>query len=296
MYNLLKPWTNTLPTSTPDLCNSFLHFFADKINIIYQSLSPVSDLPVSTPAPTTALLLPISPDLSTPLSTLPASPSYAPHCPLETVPSAFKTAAVTPILKKPGLDPSSLNNYRPISNLPFLSKTLERIVASQLQTHLHGNNQFEPLQSGFHPLHSTETALLKVLNNLLTSADTGSLNILILLDLSAAFDTVSHNILLTRLKDLGIEGTALSWLRSYLSNRSHFISLHNHTSATATVTQGVPQGSVLGPLLFIIYILTSDTPPLQPGLPLLRRRHLDLPQHQIPPQSSPLPHQLLSVS
>ncbi|XP_010787619.1 uncharacterized protein [Notothenia coriiceps] len=111
------------------------------------------------------------------------------------------------------------------------------------------------LWSGFRPHHSTETALIKVLNSLLTSADTGSLNILILLDLSAAFDTVSHTILLTRLRDIGIEGTALRWLQSYLSDRSHFISLNNHSSTTASVTQGVPKGSVLGPLLFTIYIL-----------------------------------------
>ncbi|KAK5933148.1 hypothetical protein CgunFtcFv8_004799 [Champsocephalus gunnari] len=78
---------------------------------------------------------------------------------------------------------------------------------------------------------------------------------LILLDLSAAFDTVSHTILLTRLRDIGIEGTALRWLQSYLTERSHFICLNNHSSAKASVTQGVPQGSVLGPLLFIIYIL-----------------------------------------
>ncbi|KAK0142224.1 putative RNA-directed DNA polymerase from transposon X-element [Merluccius polli] len=96
--------------------------------------------------------------------------------------------------------PSCLNHYRPISNLPFLSKTLERLVATQLQTHLHFNNLSEPLQSGFYLQHSTETALFKVLNNLLISADTGALNILI--DPSAAFDTVCHNILLTKTWDL----------------------------------------------------------------------------------------------
>ena len=101
------------------------------------------------------------------------------------VPSSLKLASVTPVLKKPGLDPDSPNNYSPISNRPFLSKILERVVAKQLITYLDTNDLFELFQSGFRSKHSTETALLKLTNELLLSSDTGSLNILILLDLSA---------------------------------------------------------------------------------------------------------------
>uniref|UniRef100_A0A3P9J104 Reverse transcriptase domain-containing protein n=1 Tax=Oryzias latipes TaxID=8090 RepID=A0A3P9J104_ORYLA len=159
------------------------------------------------------------------------------------------------IWQKPGLDPNNFNNLRPISNLPFISKILEKTVALQLRAHLSSNNIYEHFQSGFRPLHSTETALLKITNDLLLASDSGSLSILILLDLTAAFDTISHNILIHRLQTIGISHTPLSWFSSYLSDRSQFIHIKPHMSNTFTLSAGIPQGSVLGPLLFIIYIL-----------------------------------------
>ena len=163
---------------------------------------------------------------------------------------------VQPLLKKPNLDPSILSNFRPISKLPFLSKVLEREVYVQLQSFLINNNIYEKFQSGFRTAHSTETALLRVLNDLLLSADSGSPVILVLLDLTAAFDTVDHRILLSRLEHLvGLKGTALQFFQSYLANRCFSVQLGDSISSVAPLTCGVPQGSILGPILFLLYVL-----------------------------------------
>ena len=119
-------------------------------------------------------------------------------------------------------DPNDLKNYRPLLNLPFLSKVLKRIVLSQLNEHLNHNNLLSPLQSAYRPNHSTEIALLRIVNDLPTAMHNNKICILTLLDLSAAFDTIDHQILLTRLQhSFGISGSALSWFSSYLCNRTH---------------------------------------------------------------------------
>ena len=173
------------------------------------------------------------------------------------VPTVFKEAFITPIVKKPGLDSADASSYRPISNLSVLSKLLERVVARQLLAYLSSHNLLPSLQSGFRPGHSTETATLHVLSELLMAVDRGDFAALALLDLSAAFDTVDHEILLQRLQtSFSIVGSALQWFRSYLSGRTQYVRRGATRSAVSYLVCGVPQGSLLGPILFIIY--TAD--------------------------------------
>ena len=144
--------------------------------------------------------------------------------------------------------------FRPISNLQFVSKLVERAAADQLQSYLVKNNLFPTLQSAYRPNHSTETALLKIKNDILMNMDKQHATLLILLDLSAAFDTVDHQILLNRLRtEFGVSGKVLDWFASHLSNRSQKVTVDGVLSDWFGIDFGVPQGSCLGPLLFVIY-------------------------------------------
>ncbi|XDV17601.1 hypothetical protein PO909_023435 [Leuciscus waleckii] len=172
------------------------------------------------------------------------------------VPSYFKHATIQPIIKKPNLDPTVLKNYWPISKLPFLSKILEKVVANQLTAVLENLELYDKFQSGFRKRHSTETALVRVYNDLQMASDAGLCSVLVLLDLSSAFDTVDHHIMIRRLREwVGISGVALDWFTSYLSDRSFDVYIGDSHSASSPLFCGVPQGSVLGPILFILYLL-----------------------------------------
>ena len=171
-------------------------------------------------------------------------------------PAAHKSAIVRPLLKKPSLDTADLNSYRPISNLSFVSKVLERIVDSRFTEHANSQSlQFSPFQSAYRKHYSTETALVKVHNDLISAVDQGNVGALALLDLSSAFDTVDHQLLLATLqKRFAVTNSALSWFQSYLAGRTQTVHLHATVSDAIHVDCGVPQGSLLGPKTFIAYV------------------------------------------
>ena len=169
-------------------------------------------------------------------------------------PDVLKMALITPLLKKSTVNREILSNYRPISNLSFLSKCCEKVVAPQLNQYLQNNCLHEVYQSAYKPCHSTESGLIRVQNDILIEIDNDNCVMLLFLDLSAAFDTVSHQILLSRLSDrFGIKETASSWLESYLTGHTQVVCINNSRSSCHEVMFGVPQGSMLGPFLYLLY-------------------------------------------
>ena len=172
------------------------------------------------------------------------------------VPQKWKHACVTPIFKAG--DKCEANNYRPISVLPTISKILERVIKLQLQSHLDLNDIITGNQYGFRKNHSTETCILKLLNDLYTAHDNGLLGGIVYIDLKKAFDTVSHNIMLRKLQSIGVSVDSIEWFRSYLLDRTQITRVSGKSSTALSVQMGVPQGSILGPVLFQIYV--NDLP------------------------------------
>ena len=168
------------------------------------------------------------------------------------VPSKLKIAKVIPLYKTK--DPALFSNYRPISLLPFFSKILERLMHNRLYNFLTEHNILAMNQFGFRKNYSTFLALMDLVDNISKNIDERNYSIGIFLDLSKAFDTIDHTILLDKLCRYDIRGVTLNWFKHYLNDRKQFVSYNNTTSVSMKVTCGVPQGSILGPLLFFLYI------------------------------------------
>ena len=268
------------------LCASFSSFFSTKIASLKSLIAThIPSLPPPPPDPvchypTLQLLEPVTTsEVFKILSSIPAKTSVLDFVPTSVLkscsplfseliahlaklsfsrgifPSKFKHASVSPILKKPNLDPSVPANYRPISNLNNISKIIERLFLTRLLPHITSSPNFNPMQSAYRRHHSTETSLIHLLDSVYHAADDGLATLLLSLDLSAAFDTIDHSILLKRLStSFGVMGSAHNWLNSYLSERSNSVRVGSSSSSVLSSICGVPQGSVLGPVLFSIYI------------------------------------------
>lgn len=167
-------------------------------------------------------------------------------------PNRMKVAKVAPVFKKG--DPKMFSNYRPISVLPSLSKILERIVYNRLLAFLNKHNILFDGQYGFRAGISTEMALIDAVDKVYDALGKKLTTVGVFLDLSKAFDTIDHEILISKLSHYGIRGTSLSWFKSYIHNRKQFTLFNGESSDLLDIKCGVPQGSILGPLLFILYV------------------------------------------
>ena len=274
--------------SVEDLCNRFAQFFVDKIAKIRQNLTSLESetdeqgiANINNPEIKSALasLQPASEEevrkiiMQSPSKTCDLDPIptwLVKDCIDELLPvitqvvnislstsemsAELKLALVGPLLKKASMDPEILKHFRPVSNLSFLSKIIEKVVAVRYDEHLVKNGLKEKMQSAYTQHCSTETALLRVQNDILQEIDNNKAVILVLLDLSAAFDTIDHKIMLQRMETRsGIVGSALDWFKSYLTGRSQKVHIFGVSSEPSNLSFGVPQGSVLGPKMYVDY-------------------------------------------
>ena len=167
-------------------------------------------------------------------------------------PQLFKIAKVVPLFKNDS--PLTVSNYRPISLLPIISKIFERLMYNRLISFINKYNIITPNQYGFQAQKSTELAINEICNNINKTLENKESAFCIFLDFAKAFDTVNHNILLNKLEYYGIRGPPLLWFKSYLNNRQQYTDINGTLSNVEAIKCGVPQGSILGPLLFILYI------------------------------------------
>ena len=263
--NLLNKNTKILPahSDSSKLANEFGSFFAGKVSKIYDAieseLGNLSNVDCNVPQYTRSMLSEFDLVSETDIMKY-IMKSPAKSCSLDEIPTWFikqnaymfvpiitdivnlsfstgtfpdklKHAIITPVIKKQNVDANALKNFRPVSNIPYLSKVIERHAVDNISRYMTANELGEPLQSAYKPVHSTETALLKVKSDIMESVSHRKGVFLALLDLSAAFDTVNHKILLSRLaNDFGIYGNVLKWISSYLSNRTTSVCVNGVTS------------------------------------------------------------------
>ena len=168
------------------------------------------------------------------------------------MPQDLKTARIIPIYKKD--EPNLFGNYRSISILPAFSNFFEKVMYDRMIDFINKHNILFDNQYGFRSQHFTSLALIRLIDQISSSIDSKKFCAGIFLDLSKAFDRVNHAILLNKLENYGFRGTALQWVRNYLSSRKQYVEFNSVFSVSQIVTCGVPQGSILGPLLFLIYI------------------------------------------